>query len=223
MRYYPILLDLEGKKALIVGGGEIAERKTITLMNYNAKIYIVSRTLTNNLKQFIENKAVYYLGVEFEKSYLDGVFLVIAATDDNELNGLVSKLAAKRGILVNAVDQPSDCSFIVPSVLNRGDLCIAISTGGKSPALAKKIRVELESRFGPEYAHFLEVMGRLRSGIRSMNLGQKENSRIFQDLVDSKLIHALARRDRSSVSRILKSILPSDMDIDPLLRDIFAF
>jgi precorrin-2 dehydrogenase/sirohydrochlorin ferrochelatase len=121
--------------------------------------------------------------------------------------------------LINAVDQPADCNFIVPSIVKRGDLSIAISTSGKSPALARKIRKELEEQFGNEYETFLILMGRLRERVLSKGLLQKENSRIFHEIVNSGVLNALARDDWEEVEAILKKILPKDVDTKGILDD----
>jgi len=213
MSYYPIFLNLEGETALVFGGGSVAERKIVTLLEYNALIRIVSRRLTDNLKVLVESKKVQHVGEDFSEKYLNNVFLVIVATDDRRLNRKISEHARERGLLVNVVDQPSDCNFIVPSIVKRGDLSIAISTSGKSPALAKKIRKELESQFGREYETFLVLMGRLRKEILSMGLSQEENSRIFHEIVNSNILSSMAKNDLEGIESTLSRILPSDLTI----------
>lgn len=219
MSYYPIFLELEGKIALVIGGGRVSERKIETLLSYGASIDIVSKKLTDKLKGLVEVGRIRHLGEEFREAYLDSAFLVVAATDDKQLNHKVSERARERGLLVNAVDQPADCNFIVPSVVKRGDLLIAISTSGKSPALSKKIRRELERQFGREYETFLPLMGRLRKEILSKGLSQKENRRIFHEIVDSEILDALARNDLKAVESILRQILPEDLVIKEVLND----
>jgi len=213
MSYYPIFLQLEGMTALVVGGGGVARRKVETLLGFGAKVSIVARELAPELNRLIHDGEIRFLGEEMEDRFFDDVSLVIAATDDAGLNHRVSEGARTRGLLINAVDQPADCTFIVPSIVRKGDLMIAISTSGKSPALSKKIRKGLEAQFGDEYADFLRLMGDLRRGLLAMGLPQKENSRIFHEIVDSPIIEALARGDRETVAATLKQILPADMDI----------
>ena len=219
MSYYPVFLQLENKIALVVGGGKVAQRKVETLLRYGASIHIVSKVLTDKLKQLIEINKVRLLGEEMREEFLDGVFIVIAATDDKELNSKVSESARKRGLLVNAVDQPADCNFIVPSIVRKGALSIAISTSGMSPALAKKIRKELDGQFGNEYETFLNVMGSLRKEVLAMGLSQEENSRIFHEIVDGGIIEALARNDLPKVESSLARILPQGINIKDLLSD----
>jgi precorrin-2 dehydrogenase / sirohydrochlorin ferrochelatase len=220
MSYYPIVIQLEGMTALVVGGGGVARRKVAILLEFGANISIVSRGLTHELARLVDNGDIRFLGEEMEDRFFDDVSLVIAATDDPALNRQVSDGARSRGLLVNAVDQPADCTFIVPSIVRRGDLLIAVSTSGKSPALSKKIRKRLEAQFGDEYAEFLDLMGGLRQALLTMGLPQQENSRIFHEIVDSGIIEALARGDREAVAATLKQILPVDMDMPSIMSKI---
>ncbi len=206
MSYYPIFLDLKGKTALVVGGGVVAQRKIENLLEHGAKVHVIARELTPELDGLMEGGKVEHMGEEFQENHLDKAFMVIAATDDTTLNRQVSRSAQEKGLLINAVDQPEDCNFIVPSALRRGDLRIAVSTSGKSPALAKKVREDLEEYFGNEYESFLVLMGRLRKEILSRGLSQKENSRIFRELVGSPILEALGREEWGQVASILKRI-----------------
>jgi len=206
MSYYPIFLDLKGKTALVVGGGVVAQRKIETLLEHGAKVHVIAKDLTPELARLVEAEKVEHMGEEFRENHIDKAFLVIAATDDAALNRQVSRSAQEKGLLINAVDQPEDCNFIVPSALRRGDLRIAVSTSGKSPALAKKVREDLEEHFGNEYESFLVLMGKLRKEILSRGLSQKENSRIFRELVGSPILEAIGREEWGQVASILKRI-----------------
>ena len=217
MAYYPIFIKLDGKTALVVGGGKVAQRKIETLLEYGASIHIISTEFTDKLKQLIEAGEIRRMGEKFENKHLDEAFLVIAATDDEKLNHEISETAQKRGILINAVDQPDDCSFIVPSIVKRGDLMIAISTSGKSPALARKLRKKLDRQFGSEYEAFLILMGCLRKEVLKIGMSQEENSRIFKKIVDSDVLEALACHDRDRAVSTLKRILPGDTALERCL------
>jgi precorrin-2 dehydrogenase/sirohydrochlorin ferrochelatase len=203
-----------------VGGGRVAERKAETLLEYGASIDLVSKELTYALELLVEGRRITYLGPEFKEAFLDSVFIVVSATNDKQLNRKVSLSARRKGLLVNAVDQPQDCNFIVPSIVKRGDLLIAVSTSGKSPALSKKIRKDLENQFGEEYRAFLLLMGRLRDRILSRGLPQEENSRIFHQIVDSPLLKALSEESREDVRAILQEILPDEESLETVLADI---
>jgi precorrin-2 dehydrogenase/sirohydrochlorin ferrochelatase len=218
MGYYPVLLNLHGKNVVVVGGGIVAQRKIQTLLEHGARVKMVAKELTPALSSWAQAGRVDFLGPEFEEVHLKDAFAVIAATNDVSMNRQVSELARANNLLVNAVDQPSECNFIVPSILRRGDLIISVSTSGKSPALAKKMREELEDRFGDEYALFLSLMGKLREEILAKSLSQKENRRIFQELVDSPLLSAIRRQDWNEAAKIVGEILQMRFSRDDFMN-----
>jgi precorrin-2 dehydrogenase/sirohydrochlorin ferrochelatase len=222
MSFYPVLLDLAGKKVLVVGGGQVAQRKVETLLECEAKIFIVSKLLTNKLNYMVEVGRIISLGTEFLPHHLDSVFMVIAATDDKGLNRRVSEESNRRGMLVNAVDQPADCNFIVPSVIRRGDLLVAISTSGKSPAMAKRIREQLEWQFGPEYEISLKLMGRVREAVLACGLPQSENSRIFHAIAGSGIVEAIKAGEWNKVQALLDGLLPSGIDREGIMVNLAA-
>ena len=213
MSFYPVFVELEGKSVVVVGGGNVAFRKVTALLECGAAIHLAGRVLTSELREMVDKKEIHFLGNEFHDEFLNGAFMVIAATDDKDLNHHVSTCAREKGVLVNAVDQPPDCDFIVPSIIRRGDLIIAISTSGKSPAMARKIRKGLEAQFGREYEAFLAMMGRLRKEVLSLGLSQKENSRIFQKIVDADLLTDFSEGFPKRVETCLKNILPEQVNL----------
>ena len=217
MSYYPIFIDLQGKKAIVVGGGTVAQRKIETLLECGAVVHVVARQLTPALSRYVEEGKIRLMGHEFRESYLNGASVVIAATDDPLINHQVSMNAREKGLLINAVDQPSDCNFIVPSVLRRGDLLIAVSTSGKSPALAKNVRETLEKKFGSEYELLLNLMGHLRKEILSRGLSQAENRRIFHKLVDSYLLKAIDDKNWNEAASIINRIIDTKLSSDDIL------
>lgn len=218
MSFYPIFVQLEGKKVVVVGGGNVAHRKVLALLECGAAIYLAGRELVSELEQMVEKKEIHFLGHEFKDEYLNNAFMIIAATDDKDLNHHISTCAREKGVWVNAVDQPPDCDFIVPSILKRGDLQIAISTSGKSPALARKIRKSLEAQFGQEYETFLAMMGRLRKMVLSLGLPQEENSRIFQKIVDADFLENISDGFPRVLEEYLKNILPGQVNLKDLWK-----
>ena len=220
MSFYPIFIELKGKKILIVGGGKVAQRKAETFLEYGASLFMISRDLTSILAQFREQGKLIYLGEKFYEDSLDDVSIVVSATNDPALNHRVSEAAKSRGLLVNAVDQPADCSFIVPSIIRKGDLMIAVSTSGKSPALAKQIRKRLEKQFGGHYGTFLTLMGNLRNEILKKGLPTNENSRIFKEIVESPIIDDIGKGDWDNVALNLNKILHSHMSTKDVLTYI---
>ena len=210
MSYYPILLDLRGQTTVVVGGGQVAQRKIETLLEHGADVHVIANELTPTLRDQVEAGKITWNGAEYDERALKGTFLVVAATDNTALNRQVSEDAKRKGILINAVDQPSDCSFIVPSVLRRGDLLIAVSTSGSSPMLAKKIRRTLEKQFGEEYEMFLTLMRALRKEILARGLSQDANHRIFRALVDSPILEAIGQRRWNDVASMVNEITQTE-------------
>ena len=181
---YPIFLDLAGKRCVVVGGGKVAERKCLTLLRTGAEVTVVSPALTKRLSAYQEKGLIEHKPREYRKSDLRSAVLVIAATDSEAVNRRVSRDAMAQHTPVNVVDQPSLCTFIVPSVVRRGPLSIAISTGGASPAMAKAIRKELEGLYGPEFSRFLRLLKDIRSKAMREIPDKKERERFLKGLVE---------------------------------------
>lgn len=186
MILFPAFLKLQSRPVLVVGGGAIATSKVGALLRAGARITLVSPKLAPELAELVRNRELDWLPKPFEPADLDGKFLVIAATSLRELNALVYQEADKRRILCNAVDDNEQCHFYYGSVVQRGDLQIAISTNGKSPALAQRLRKELEDQFGPEYAAWLEWLGAAREVLFAQS-DDRERTR--------RSLHLLASRD----------------------------
>jgi precorrin-2 dehydrogenase/sirohydrochlorin ferrochelatase len=220
MPYYPTFLDLNNQKVLVVGGGEVAERKIKNLLMYGCQIYMISPSLTPKLSQLVAKGKIHHISYELLGKVMDDAFMVIAATDNPEVNKQVASQAKERGLLVNAVDQPGDCNFIMPSIVKRGDLQIAISTAGKSPALAKKIRKEMDSMFGPEYGSLVELLGLVRIQLLSQGQPASKNTIIFQKLVDSNLLELIKEGNMNGVRTTLKSILGEGYPIEDIVNQV---
>jgi len=198
VNYYPIFLKVENRPCLVVGGGEVGARKVQTLLSCGASV------------------VVDLVGNHYEEKQLERCSLVIAATDDLELNCRIAKDAGKRGLLCNVVDYPQEGNFILPALIQRGALTLAISTSGKSPALARQIREDLEQRFGPEYAEVLEIMGAVRSRLLRESQDSRANKEKFDGLVKSELLELVRRRDFAAVDNILQTVLGSDYSLKEL-------
>ncbi len=223
MRYYPVLVDLKDKRCLVVGGGRVALRKIRRLLECQARVFVVAQTLVEELKNMVSQGKIAYLGTEYKTEYLKGTFLLIGATDDEELNLRLSQEANEKGILCNIVDQPEKCNFIVPSLVTKGDLIIAISTSGKSPALARRLRQEMEKMFGEEYAFFLQILGKIRDVLKRHISSQPERQKILEALVYSDMIEKIKLKDWLSVEEELKRTLPLEIpktEIEVLLREL---
>jgi len=163
--YFPAFLDLRGRRCLVVGGGDVGERKARALLDCGAEVTVVSPGLTPGLAALATGGSLRWRRRAFRKVDVRGCTLVIAASGVASVDTAVAAEARRRGALLNVVDRPAQCDFIFPSVLRRGHLQIAVSTGGRSPALAREIRKRLEPQFGPEYATLVERVGvaRLRA------------------------------------------------------------
>jgi precorrin-2 dehydrogenase / sirohydrochlorin ferrochelatase len=213
MKYYPVNLDMTNKRCVVVGGGDIAERKVERLLECGAQVTVVSKSLTRVLKARKKTGQMDHIDRDYEAQALDGAFMVIGATDRNDVNERISKDAMARGLLVNIVDDPDRCNFILPSLVQQGDLSIAISTGGKSPALAKKLRKELEKQYGPEYQTLLVIMGILRKRILARDQRVADNKAVFEDLVHSDILQAIREKDRGRVNTIIHDLTGISMDV----------
>jgi precorrin-2 dehydrogenase/sirohydrochlorin ferrochelatase len=187
MRYYPVFLDLKDKKCCVVGGGNVAERKVKSLLKSGARIWVISPFLTKGLLSLCRRHKITHLKSLYRKKFIKNSFLVIAATDDSIINAEVSQDARKGNILVNLVDEPAESNFIVPSVIKKEGLVIAISTSGQAPGLAKRIRIDLTKRFIPRYARALKLLGRARQKLKSSCLKIARRRSILAKMADSAL------------------------------------
>ncbi|MBI3330307.1 MAG: bifunctional precorrin-2 dehydrogenase/sirohydrochlorin ferrochelatase [Nitrospinae bacterium] len=183
--YYPIFLNLAQKRCLVVGGGTVAERKVQGLLEAKAAVVVVSPSLTDALHRWAIDGAIGHIRRTFRDEDVGGCALVIGATDRAEVNAQVAEAARCRGIWVNIVDTPAACDFIAPAVVRRGELQIAISTGGNSPTLAKRLREGLEELIGPEYGDVVDVLGSLRAAMRRRRESPEVRKAMFERLVDA--------------------------------------
>jgi len=165
--YFAAFLDLRGRRCLVVGGGEIGERKARTLLQSGAQVTVVSPAVTRGLAALATVGRIVERRRPFRRSDLRGCALAVAATGDPAVDDTVAALARRARVLVNVVDRPERCDFILPSVLQRGELQIAVSTGGRCPALAREIRRRLETLFGPEYTELVARTGQARRAARA--------------------------------------------------------
>lgn len=145
--YYPINLNIKGRKCIVVGGGEVAERKVKTLLKFEGKVTLISPEVTLGLLDLASRKKIKYISKLYNSKCLNGAILVIAATDNRRVNSKISKDCFKKGILVNVVDSPRECTFIAPAVVKKGFITVAISTAGRSPALSKAVRIAIEKNW----------------------------------------------------------------------------
>lgn len=216
MKYYPIYLDIKGKKCIVIGGGKVAERKVFSLLNAGARITVISPDVTSKLDKMAWNGKIDLLKRPYRKGDLKEALLVYATTDDKVANTRISEEAEKKGILLNVADNPDGCDFIVPSVVERGSLSIAISTGGSSPALAKKLRLEMEERYGEEYAVFLDIMAAIRRKLLTKGTENDKNRKVFNKLASSSMPEMIGNGRWEEVDKIIVSLLGEEFSLTSL-------
>ena len=206
MRYYPVNLDIQNRKCLVVGGGSVSTRKVMTLLECGAIITVVSPDVSEELLELAEKKMIELKKRHYEASDINGIFLVIGATDNEELNWQINKDAERQYKLCNIADRPEACNFILPSIVNRGNLVIAISTSGKSPAFAKKMRQDLEKEFGEEYDEFLQLMGAIRKKALSEKHEPEAHKHLFEQLINRGLVDMVRNHDEERINSLLLEI-----------------
>ena len=207
MSFYPICLDLEAKHCVVVGGGKVAERKVQGLLSSSARVTVISPELTDGLRLQHADGEIEWLGREYQPGDLAGAFLVIAATDVEDTQKMVYQEATANNLLLNVADVPRRCNFILPATARQGDLAISVSTGGKSPALARKIRMELEKRYGPEYRVLVDFLGFLRPEILNSGLPQPENEQLFKKLLHDDLGEWITHKNRERIEKYFQEVL----------------
>lgn len=192
MPYYPINLNLSGQTCAVIGGGAVAERKVESLLEFGAVVRVVSPEITPRLSELASEGRIERVESEYRPEHLAGAFLVIGATDDRGTNKQVSSDAQGRGMLVNIVDDPELCTFFVPASVRRGDLVISVSTSGKSPAMARRLREEIETCYGPEYGLLADLLGSLRDEVKAAYSDPAERTRAYARILDSDALRLLA-------------------------------
>lgn len=196
MAHYPLNVDLTNRRCLVVGGGAVAERKIETLLEFGAAVVVVSPQLTPRLSEMNRDGSFEYVAGTYESAHLDGAFLVIAATDDRDTNKAVSAESQRRGILVNVVDDPELCSFFVPAMVRHGDFLVSVSTSGRSPAMARRVREQLDAQFGPEFGELAGLLGDLRDEVKSRYADGASRMRAYRRVLDSDVLDLLREGKR---------------------------
>ncbi|MFQ5997022.1 MAG: bifunctional precorrin-2 dehydrogenase/sirohydrochlorin ferrochelatase [Dehalococcoidales bacterium] len=204
--YYPVFLNISGRKCVVVGGGQVALRKVRVLLEHGADVEVISPDLCPELVQLAENREIKTLNRAYRPGDLADATVTIAATDDGALNRKVAEEAHRKAVLVNVVDDAENSDFIVPSYLRRGEVTIAVSTSGRSPALARKIRTRLEKDVGNEYASLIRLIGEVRTEVKRE--GIKIDGDRWQEALDLDLLLELLKRGDEEKA---KAILFSDL------------
>ena len=216
MKYYPVFLRLAGRRCVVIGGGTIATRKVESLLIAGACVAVISPSLTGDLAARAARGEIEHVARAYRPGDLAGAMLAYAATDDETVHAAVACEAEAAGVLLNVVDRPQRCTFIAPSILRRGDLTVAVSTSGGSPALARRVREDLERSLGPEYERALDVLARLRRHLQTRTMSSAERQRILTGLVGSDLLDRLRAPDADAVDRLLAEYAGNDVSLASL-------
>ena len=210
-KYYPVFLNIQGKKCVVVGGGNVAWRKVCSLKEAGAKVTVVSPKFCHELEK---ETGIERIQQKYDEVFLKEALVVIASTDDEEVNKKIYYDAIKRGQLANVVDKPEFCSFIVPASVVRGDLCISISTGGASPALARNIRELLEKQFGDEYDEFTKLLSEMRRKVLSEVSQESIRRDILQRIAGLDMLEIVKKRGVSETKKKMLEIISEEVSRD---------
>jgi precorrin-2 dehydrogenase / sirohydrochlorin ferrochelatase len=202
--YYPIYIDIEDRDVVIIGGGEVCTRKAETMLRYGARVTVVSPAFTEELEHWAGAGRLTLRRKRYEESDLDGAVLVIASTDDQQVNEQIAADCRRRKIPVNVVDVTPLCEFIVPAIIEKGSIQIAVSTGGRSPALARTLKEDLQRSIGPEYAEVNDVLGTLREGAKAVLPTDVDRKRFFDGIIARGILGMLREGRRAEAYQAIR-------------------
>lgn len=205
--YYPIMLNVKGKKCGVIGGGKVAYRKITTLLECGAEVLVISKEIIQDIRILVNENKVIHFEDNYDFKYILDSYLVYAATNEKNINEKIYKQCNEKNILVNVVDEPDICNFIVPSKIKRGDLTIAVSTNGKSPMLARKIREDLEQIYDDRYEIFLDIMGQVRKEAFVILKDSRVRSEFYKHIIYSNFINRLSYDNREAIKKEIMDIL----------------
>jgi precorrin-2 dehydrogenase/sirohydrochlorin ferrochelatase len=206
MRYYPVFLDIAGKPAVIIGGGLVALRKVEGLLDAGAQVTVVSPTLHPDLDALVAAGRVKHVAREYSPGDLEGHLLAFVGTDDRSVNAAVAREGKQRGVWVNAVDDPPNCDFIMPSIVRRGDIILAVSTSAGSPAMARKLREDLQELLTEEYALMLDLATQVRQELRDRGVTVEPD--VWNEALDADIRRLLGQGHLDEAKeRLLRSLL----------------
>lgn len=207
MDVYPIFLtDLQSRRCIVIGGDAEAERKVEDLLAANASVTVISETLTHNLTRWADEHRLTWLPRACQPGDLQGAWLAVAATRDSALAARLKEEAETHGVLLNVTDDVPHSNFVAGAVMRRGPLAIAVSTSGCSPALAARLRQQLEETFGPEYADFLDLLADLRQPVAARHPGFETRKAVWAQLLDSAVLDLLRKGQAAEARRLAHSL-----------------
>ncbi|MBC7786795.1 MAG: uroporphyrinogen-III C-methyltransferase [Methylophilaceae bacterium] len=213
MQALPIFIDLKQRNSVVIGGGDVATRKVIMLLKAQANIVLVSPELCHELQQLVDDKKLVYVNAHFSPEQLDGAVIVIAATDDEAVNEIVSLEAKKRNIPVNVVDAPALCSFTMASIVDRSPIVIAISSEGNAPVLARYIRTKIETMLPATYGRIATVAGDFRDAVKA-KFSTTQKRRIFwEGVLQGPVVERILAGQESAARELLSNLISEQADI----------
>ncbi len=206
MRYYPVFLDIAGKPAVVIGGGQVALRKVEGLLDAGAHVTVISPALHPDLEALVAAGRVRHVAREYSPGDLEGCLLAFVGTDDRSVNAAVAREGKQRGVWVNAVDDPANCDFIMPGIVRRGDIILAVSTSAGSPAMTRKLREDLEQFLTEEYALMLDLVAQVRREL--CDRGVKVEPEVWNAALDAEVKRLLSQGHLDEAKqRLLRSLL----------------
>jgi siroheme synthase-like protein len=218
--YYPIYIDIEDRSVLIVGGGTVCARKAETMMRYGARVTIVSPEITDEIAAWEQAGVLAVQRKMYAESDLEGASMVIASTDDQCVNARVARDCRRRRIPVNVVDVTHLCEFIVPAIIEKGSVQIAVSTGGKSPAIARTLREDLQRTIGPEYAEVNDLLGTLRKSAKQVLPTDIDRKRFFDSIIAAGILDLLREgRRREAFEAVARACDANGVEVSEQLRE----
>ena len=204
--YYPVMLDINNKACLVIGGGVVSSRKVISLLENGACVSVLSPDICQEILELHNLAKILWIKDHYKINYLDKFFLVFAATNNSEINKKIYTDAKNKNILVNIVDVPELCDFIMPAVFKQGDLSIAVSTNGKSPTLAKKICEDFSKTFDVNYSVFLNILGELRKKVFENISNQEKRTYFFKKIVYSDYLTRLKHESLEEIKQEIELV-----------------
>ncbi len=220
MALYPVNLDVSGMPCLVVGGGQVASRKVDALLPCGAVVRVISPELCSHLEGLARFGKIEWQRKEYETGDLGGARLVFAATDSPVIQKQIVKEANGAEALVNVVDMPNACTFQVPASFRQGELLFTVATGGGSPALAARIKKEIEALYGQEYGQLVAMMTDIRGTVVASSDSPAEHKRLFEKILDSEILLSIKEKQWNILKKLLREILPVEIDVSRLVENI---
>jgi precorrin-2 dehydrogenase/sirohydrochlorin ferrochelatase len=206
--FYPAFLNLKGKRAVVIGGGKVAERKVLILLKTGSDILVISPYLTKRLEKEKLSGRIEHIRRQYRKCDLKNAFIVFAATNSVVIN---KKISEDSPCLVNVVDTPDLCNFIVPSTMNRGPLNVAVSTSGISPALSRSIRKELEELYGTEFYKYLKSLKAIRAKAMRVFRDKEKRVKFLKSIASENIIRILRKKGYKEAKRVVEELFKKEM------------